>query len=145
MNIYLGADHRGFNLKEAIKKRLTISGYAIVDLGNAEYDKNDDFPDYAQAVARKVAKDKDGVGIVVCGSGFGVDIAANRFPGVRAALAMSPEHMAAGRHDDNVNVLALAADFMDEMKAFALIEKFLSVKFEGDERYVRRIAKIDKA
>lgn len=143
MKIYIGADHRGFNLKEAIKKQLAAQGKEVVDMGAAAYDKDDDFPDYAKRVAEKIGEDPDGRGIVICGAGFGVDIAANRFRGVRSALALSPEHITAGRHDDDVNVLALPADFFNEAQALAIVEKFLSTPFGTDARYARRIGKID--
>lgn len=142
MTIYLGADHRGFNLKEIVKQRLVTGGYKVVDMGNAEYDKDDDYPDYAKKVAHKVAEHEDDRGIVVCGSGFGVDIAANRIHGVRAALAMSPDHIAVGRHDDDVNLLAIPADFVSEAAAFGIVEKFLGTPFMKEERYLRRLKKL---
>jgi ribose 5-phosphate isomerase B len=142
MIIYLGADHRGFKLKEILKKKLTDEGYLVMDMGAEAYNESDDFPDFAKAVAHNVADHPDTRGIVICGGGFGVDIAANKIPGVRAALAMSPEHVVAGRHDDDVNVLALASDFTKEPKALAIVIKFLTTEFGNEERYKRRINKI---
>jgi ribose 5-phosphate isomerase B len=145
MIIYLGADHRGFALKEKLKEILTAEAYTAVDCGAAALVPDDDYPAYARAVAEGVGKNP-GVdrGIVICGSGFGVDIAANKFPGIRAALAMSPDHIYQGRHDDDVNVLALAADFIDEPTAEKIVRTFLSTPFAKEERYERRIEQIGK-
>ncbi len=143
MTIYLGADHRGFKLRERIKKQLADGGYDVVDLGNAALDPNDDYPDYAKAVAEKVAEHPgNDRGIVICGSGIGVDIAANKFRGIRCAFAMSVAQIAAARNDDDANMLALAADFLNEAAALLMVAKFLESPFNGDERYERRIKKI---
>jgi ribose 5-phosphate isomerase B len=149
MTIYIGADHRGFALKEKIKEALKNAGREVVDLGSAELTPGDDYPDIAGAVARKVsaasadgAHGDDARGIVICGSGFGVDIVANKFNGVRSALAMSADHIRAGRHDDDVNVLSLAADFITPEKAIEIVEVFLATPFENTEHYLHRLAKI---
>ncbi|HVN26231.1 MAG TPA: RpiB/LacA/LacB family sugar-phosphate isomerase [Candidatus Paceibacterota bacterium] len=143
MTIYLGADHRGFALRDAIRKALEADGRTVVDLGNHVVDHDDDYADFAKAVALKVGEHpSDDRGIVICGSGIGVDVVANKFKGIRSALAMSPEHVAAGRRDDDVNVLALAADFTDEPTALATAKAFLETPFDPQERYVRRIEKI---
>jgi len=154
MTIYIGADHRGFDLKTIIEVWLKGEGYDVVDVGAATLDPSDDSPDFAHAVAEKVsvatvgtdATATDAVrGIVICGSGFGVDIAANKVKGVRSALAMSPDHIHAGRHDDDVNVLALAANFIKPEEALAIVREFLTTKFEaGTVRYVRRIKKMEE-
>jgi ribose 5-phosphate isomerase B len=144
MLIYIGADHRGFYLKETIKQELKKDGYEVIDLGNAENSPTDDYPDFAAAVAEKVAGTGEAVrGIVICGSGFGADIVANKFKGVRSALAMSPEHIRAGRHDDDVNVLAIAGDFTKPEDALDIVHVFISTAFErNEERYTRRLNKI---
>ena len=144
MIIYIGADHRGFALKENIKRALAADGREVIDVGAATLDPGDDYPDIARALAEKVAAGGAEVrGIVICGSGFGADIVANKFNGVRCALAMSPEHICVGRHDDDVNVLSIAADFTTPEKALAIARAFLSTPFEKEEeRYVRRIQKI---
>lgn len=145
MTIYLGADHRGFNLKECLKPVLKNDGYDVVDAGALAMVADDDYPDYASAVAKQVAAAPDAArGIVICGSGFGVDIVANKFDGVRAALAMSPDQAYAGRHDDDANVLALAADFLDEPAAQKIVKVFLATPFAREEKYLRRIQKIGK-
>ncbi|MDO8537028.1 MAG: RpiB/LacA/LacB family sugar-phosphate isomerase [bacterium] len=143
MTIYLGADHRGFKLKEHIKKFLLGKGYQAVDLGASQYAETDDYPDYAQAVARKVAEDTEaGRGILICGSGVGVDIVANKFRGVHSAVAISPDQVYAGRHDDGANVLSLAADFIDEEEALKMVQIFLVTPFGTEPRYKRRLDKI---
>lgn len=143
MTIYIAADHRGAYLKETLKTSLKKDGYEVVDLGNPESDPNDDYPNFAGAVAEKVAGTEGEVrGIVICGSGFGVDIVANKFSGVRSALAMSADHIRAGRHDDDVNVLSLAADFIQPEQAIEIVNVFLSTPFGNEERYSRRLGEI---
>ncbi len=144
MLIYIGADHGGFKLKEYLKKFLLDKGYQVADIGANAETKDDDYPDYAKAVAEKVSADPDGTrGIVICRSGFGVDIVANKFPGVRSALPVSTDHVYQARHDDNVNVLSLAADFIvDEVEAAKITQVFLSTPFAKEEKYSRRLRKI---
>jgi ribose 5-phosphate isomerase B len=139
MNIYIGADHRGFALKDWLEAELKSEGYTITDVGAATLVEGDDYADFARAVAENVAQDTvNRRGIVICGSGFGVDITANKVKGIRAALAMSPDHIYQGRHDDDVNVLALAADFVTEEDAKKIVKVFLATPAAKDERYLRR-------
>lgn len=144
MTIYLGADHRGFALKEQIKKKLLEKEHEVVDMGATAVDKDDDYPEFAGAVAKKVSEDPgEHRGIVICGSGIGADITANKFKGVRSALALSPEHITIARHDDDVNVLSLAADFIDQEKAFEIVKAFVVTPFAKDvARYQRRLDEI---
>lgn len=143
MTIYLGADHRGFNLKELLKKILHEQGYEVVDLGNTSYDEKDDYPDFAAAVAKKVSLEFDKArGILICASGVGVDVVANKYPGVRSALAISSDQIYDARHDDDVNILSLAADFVDEEGAEKIVKVFLETPFAGEEQYKKRILKI---
>ncbi len=144
MIIYLGADHRGFALKEEIEKFLRGEGYEVGDLGDEVYNAEDDFPYFSAPVAKKVSEDPiNSRGIVVCGSGVGVMIVANKFKGVRAATGMSPDHVHAARHDEDINVLALAADFTDQETAKKMVTVFLTTPFGGDERYRRRLDEIN--
>jgi ribose 5-phosphate isomerase B len=144
MVIFIGSDHGGFALKESLKQTLEGEGYQITDVGAKELVADDDFPDYAAKVGLEVSRDPQNVrGILICRSGFGMDIAANKFHGVRAALPMSPDHLYQGRHDDDVNVLILAADYMDDMTALQFVRTFLTTPYANEERYARRIAKID--
>jgi len=143
MLIYLGADHRGFAIKEHLKQFLKSQGYEMVDLGNSVLDENDDYPDFASAVGRKVsAAPMESRGIVVCGSGAGVAIVADKFPGVRAVLAASGDQAYDARRDDDVNVLALAANFTGLEDAAKIVQAFLSTPTGTEDRYRRRLQKI---
>jgi ribose 5-phosphate isomerase B len=152
MKLYLGADHRGFQLKEQLKewlqelveKKLLDE---VVDLGNTEYDPADDYPDYSLVVAEAVAKignSEEAKGVVICGSGVGVTIAGNKIDGARVAGVSSIEETMLARQDDDLNVLAIGADFVSFAKAQALITSFLRTEFEDSERHVRRLNKIKK-
>ncbi len=139
--IYLGADHRGFDLKEKIKDWLKDKHYEFVDLGNEKLDTEDDYPDFALKVIKKIKKEGD-FGILFCGSGVGMDIVANRFGHIRCALGFTPQQMRIAKRDDNVNCLAIPADFSTEGEARSIIEMFLETTFAGGEKYDRRLKKI---
>ncbi|MHB9019561.1 MAG: RpiB/LacA/LacB family sugar-phosphate isomerase [Minisyncoccota bacterium] len=141
MVIYIGADHRGFNHKEAIKKYLAGLGYTISDMGNEKYDELDDYPDFAEKVAKKVSIE-GGVGVLICGSGAGVDIVANKFSGVRSALVSNSEQAIDAKTDDDVNVLSLAADYTSIEDSKKIISLWIGAKFSGEERFKRRLKKI---
>ena len=140
--IYLGADHRGFKLKEKIKKWLDEWGQEYEDVGPFEYDKDDDYPVYASKVAESVVEPDDR-GIIICGSGVGVDEVANKFDGIRSGLAINIEQIRSARHDDNINVLAIAADFIAEEDAQDIVKTFLETPFAGEERFMRRLGEIE--
>lgn len=141
--IYIGSDHRGFQLKESLKKYLAELGETVEDVGNTALDPEDDYPDFAAAVARKVAEAPEkNRGILLCGSGIGVDIVANKFKGVQSGLCLTPEMAEMGRNDDDINVLALAADFTDQETAKAIVRVFLETLFSGEEKHKRRVEKI---
>jgi len=143
--IYIGADHHGFQLKEEIKKYLAERGEKFKDLGNLKFEPDDDYPDFAVKVAGEVAKSPEkNRGILLCGSGVGVDVAANKFKGVRSALALSAWMAQAARKDDDVNVLSLSADLTDAATAKRIVKVFLETSFSGEERHKRRIEKIRK-
>lgn len=145
MTIYIGADHRGFQLKEDLKKYLTEQGHAVADLGNSQYDKNDDYPDFAKLVAEKVSvAPEESRGILICGSGAGVAIVANKFQNVRAALAVSPKHAFMLRNDEDVNVLTLSAEFTNFDRAKETVDTFLRTPFSAEPRHRRRVEKIQK-
>ena len=139
--IFIGADHRGFELKAKINKWLAGRGYEFEDVGAFEYDHEDDYADYAILVAERVAE-RNKRGVVICGSGVGVDIAANKVKGVRCGLGWEEDQVHAARKEDNINVLALAADNIDEKKAMKLVETFLETEFVETDRYLRRVEKI---
>jgi len=141
--LYLGADHRGYYLKENIKEFLNSKKIKFQDLGNFIYDKNDDYPDFAKLVAKKVSqKPKANFGILICGSGQGVCIVANKYSQVRAALCLSSWMVQKARQDDAINILCLAADVTDPQTAFRIIKTFLKTHTSQDERYQRRLKKI---
>lgn len=141
MKIYIGADHRGYKLKEKAKNWL--GNYELVDMGAYKYDPKDDYTLYAEKVASSVA-DSGGRGILLCGSGVGVDVVANKFDGVRASIGKSPEQVRAGRADDDMNILVLAADYTKEKEAMSMVKAFLETKFSGKARHKRRLSEIEK-
>lgn len=142
--IYLGADHRGFRLKEEIKKFLAEKNYQFEDMGNFAYDPNDDYTDFAKLVAKKVSeKPEENKGILICGSGVGVDIVANKFKGVRSALADDVQTAKQSREHDDTNVLSLPADEVNFEIAKQIITVWLETPFSNGEKYKRRIGKIE--
>lgn len=142
--IYLGADHRGYELKEKIKKFLGGLGYDYEDAGAFEYNKDDDYPEFAKLVGEKVAANPDGRGILICGSGIGVAIAANKLKGVRAGTAVSPDQVKASVNDESLNILAIPADYINEDEAQEIIKAFLDAKFSGEDRHIRRLKEIEE-
>jgi len=144
MNVYIGADHRGYTLKAKLMAWLGPMGHAVTDCGNYATDQDDDYPDFAFAVAGNVAVDGESRGILICGSGVGMTICANKISGVRAVTGTGAEQVRLGRQEDNTNVLTLAADWTSEEKAKELVNVFLNTDFVPMERYVRRIKKIEE-
>ena len=142
MTVYFGADHRGFETKERMKEFVKGLGYEVVDLGDVVYDENDDYPDFASKVAEKVSVDPANRGIILCGSGGGVSIVANKFPRIRADLGLSPLQVYAARRDDNCNILCLAASFMTDSEEREAVKTFLMTDFSGETRHQRRLDKI---
>ena len=138
--IFLGTDHGGFELKEKVKKWLEEWKEEYSDLGNKEYDKEDDYPDYALAVSRQVAK--GGKGILFCRSAAGMVIAANKIAGVRAISAFDEESAQHSREHNDANVLVLSGDWLDDEKAEKIIQTWLNTEFTQEERHVRRLNKI---
>ena len=138
--IAMGADHAGFDLKERLKQRLERDGYPVLDLGTDGPDSVD-YPDFAHAVGQAVATGSAHRGVVVCGSGIGVSIAANRHPAIRAALCQSVEAARLSRAHNDANVLALGARLTTETVAEACLTAFLTTPYEGG-RHDRRLAKL---
>lgn len=144
MKIFFGADHAGLELKNEIKDFLNErEGIEIEDLGAQTLDEEDDYPGYAFAVAKKVASNPDAKGILVCGSGQGMSIAANRIKGVRAALAWDEKSATASKTDDDANVLVLPARFIDKYQAQAMVDAWLSAEFKTAPKYHRRLDEIE--
>jgi len=142
MKIYLGADHAGFELKEKLK--LSFKIYEFIDLGNKVFNRKDDYPIFASRVAKAVSKSKNNLGILICGSGQGVCIAANKVKGIRASLAENVRDAYLARKDDNSNVLCLQGRYITLNKAKNIVKKFLETKFAKKERYRRRINEIKR-
>lgn len=143
MEVYIGADHNGFELKNELKGWLADKGYTVHDAGPAELVPEDDYPDVAVQVAQAVAeKPAERRGILVCGSGVGVAVTANKVKGVRAALIHDPDIARAAKKDDDLNVLALGAQYVAPNRAKEVIEAWLTSRFSKAERHVRRIGKI---
>lgn len=140
--IYLGADHNGFKLKETLQDYLEAKGYQVRDLGNVKFQATDDYPDYAKKVAQKVSRTKDALGILVCGSGQGMCMAANRHKKVRAALGWSSAAARRARHDDDANVLCLPAWRLTNEQALRVVRAWLATDFGNLARYKRRIKKL---
>lgn len=139
--IYLGSDHGGYNFKQTVREFLEEKKYEVEDLGCNSADSCD-YPEFGKLVAEKVVADKGSLGIVICGSGIGISIAANRVLGARAALANSVELAELGRQHNAANILALGArtQFMDD--PLDIVEKFLNTEVDDGERHERRRAQL---
>ena len=142
--IYIGADHRGFELKQRIVSFLEDFGLEITDLGNDHLDPSDDYVDYAGRVAKAVSENPGSFGILLCGTGVGVDIVANKFDGVRSALVDTSREAQMARNDDDANVISLPADILDEETSLEIIQTFLDTPFSGEQRHQRRLEKIEE-
>lgn len=146
MKIYIGADHNGFEMKRTLLEELTAAGYQVVDEGDKQLKPEDDYPEFASRVvlAMKASDDKDPRGILICGSGQGMCIAANRYKGIRACLINDLEEARASRNDDDCNVLCLPARYLSIEEAIQLTEAWLETPFAGAPRFIRRIKELDK-
>lgn len=146
MKIFLGSDHKGFELKGHIKQYLRMAGYDFGDDGDEKLDPNDDFPVFASRVAKDVlvCGDPEAKGILICGSGQGMCITANRFKGIRACMGYDIESIRSARNDDDANILCLPANTIDKNQINVLIETFLNTNFAAAPRFKRRIELIDE-
>ncbi|MFQ6016232.1 MAG: ribose-5-phosphate isomerase [Anaerolineae bacterium] len=142
MHIAIGADHAGFRLKGEIAQLLERLGHTYQDCGAHTFDAGDDYPDFARAVAEAVTKGECERGILVCGNGIGVTIAANKVPGVRAALCHDTFSAHQSREHDNANVLCLGERVIGPGLALEIVETWLAAQFSGEERHRRRLEKI---
>ncbi len=141
--LYLASDHRGVRLKEGLVRYCDRQGIAYEDLGTSTHEAVD-YPDYAKEVARAVQKNPKAKGVLICRSGIGMSIAANRFKGVRAALVHDVKVAASARNDDNANVLVLAAESMRSSRANKILRTWLSTPFSDAARHRRRVRKLNK-
>ncbi|MBK9275171.1 MAG: ribose 5-phosphate isomerase B [Flavobacteriales bacterium] len=142
-HIAVGSDHAGLDLKHAVKEHLRARGVEVTDKGT-HVRESVDYPDHAHAVAAAVAAHQAELGILICGSGNGVAITANKHRGVRAALAWLPELGRLAREHNDANVLALPARFISVEQALAVVDAFLDARFEGG-RHQARVEKIEQA
>lgn len=160
MKVFIASDHAGFELKEHLREFLISKGYEVEDCGAYKFDKDDDYPDFISKAAEGVAKNSDSMGIVIGGSGNAEAMTANKFRNIRCALFYAPavaigsvditgktstdsfEIVRLAREHNDANMLSLSARFMDRSMAEKAVEMFLTTKFPGDERHVRRINKI---
>lgn len=140
--IYLGADHGGFALKEQLKQWLSEWEVAFEDLGAAELVPTDDYPDFALAVAQKVAANPGSLGVLACRSGGGMTITANKVAGIRAVPVYAAKQAAHAKNDDHANIISLSGDWTTLEEAKATLQAFLETQPNQDERHVRRVAKI---
>ena len=143
MNIYLAADHRGFELKNKLKEWLVDEGHEVTDLGADKYDEGDDYPDFGIPLAKQVSASKEkSLGVTICGSGVGMSVATGKVEGVRSVVVSDAVMTQAARRDDNINVIALGSDFIDFEKAKEIVKAAIETDFSGEERHKRRVGKI---
>lgn len=140
--LYIASDHAGFALKQVLKKSLE-SQYRVVDCGPESVQPGDDYPDYAQKVCQAVLSDKGARGVLICDTGVGMSIAANRYKGLRAALVTSPFLAERSRQHNDANILCLGQDVVSQNENIALARLWLETPFSGEERHVRRLTKLD--
>ena len=144
MKVALGADHGGFELKQYLSDLLKKNNFEIIDEGNYVFEPKDDYPDFAKKVAEAVADGKAERGIIICGSGVGACITANKFKGIRACLCHDTYSSHQGVEHDAMNVLCLGARIIGVELAKELVFSFLNAKFINEERFLRRLEKINK-
>lgn len=146
MKIYLGADHNGFDLKTQLGNFLQRSGHVVVDAGDIARDPGDDFPQFAGRTVTQLLgdSDHDARGILICGSGQGMCMAANRFKGIRASLCWNLAEARCARNDDDSNVLCLSARNLQLDTAQAIVMTWLSTPFAGATRFKRRLQELDQ-
>jgi ribose 5-phosphate isomerase B len=142
VRVYLGSDHAGFELKAAIIAWLGAAGHEAVDCGPASFDPDDDYPVYVLRAARGVAGDPGSLGVVIGGSGNGEQIAANKVPGVRAALAWTVQTAQLAREHNDANVLSLGARMYTVADAVSFVQVFIETPFSGATRHARRLAMV---
>lgn len=142
MKIAIGCDHAGYPLKVAVKDRLLKEGFEVVDFGTDAVESVD-YPGYGKAVGKAVADGEAEKGIVICGSGIGISIAANKVKGVRCALCTSVEMAEMSRRHNDANVLAMGARMIEQELAFEIVDKWLTTEFEGG-KHLRRINMLDE-
>lgn len=146
MKLYIGADHNGFEFKQQLAASLKLAGHEVVDEGGIGTDPGDDFPQFAAKVVNALLADNDTAakGILICGSGQGMCMAANRFKGIRASLCWNLNEARSARNDDNSNVLCLSSKYLTLEENQAIITTWLETPFAAAPRYVRRLNELDE-
>lgn len=146
MKIYIGADHNGYGLKSKLIDYLQRAGYEVLDEGDQQLDSEDDFPIFAGKVCTAVlsSEDPDPRGILICGSGQGMCMAANRFKGIRASLCWDRQSAKEARNDDNANVLCLPAKVVECPEAHVVVETWLNTPYANAARFNRRLQEMDQ-
>jgi len=142
MRIAIGADHGGYPLNERVIKELDAAGYEILDFGTHVGSRPDDYPDYALKVGQAIQDKQAEIGVLICGSGVGAAVAANKLLGIRAALCGDTYSAHQSREHDDCNVLCLGARVTGEELALEIVRAFVAARFTGEERHRRRLAKI---
>jgi len=140
--IYIGSDHRGFELKEKIKKYLESLDIAVNDLGAYEYKEEDDYNDYAEEVAKYVRLKIENLGILICGTGVGVNIVANKHKEIRSALCFNKEIAKLAREHESINIMCLPSDFINFDEAKEIVMTFIKTPFSLEEKHVKRVSRI---
>ncbi|HEX5410544.1 MAG TPA: ribose 5-phosphate isomerase B [Terriglobia bacterium] len=143
MRIAIGADHAGFTMKEELAAEIRKLGHDLLDVGALHADPSDDYPDFAEAVGKALMEGKAERGVLICGSGVGVSVAANKMPGIRAAVCHDAYSAHQGVEHDNMNVLVLGSRIIGPELARELVKTYLGARFSGEERHCRRLAKVD--
>jgi len=142
--IYVASDHGGLELKKELILFLQQNHSLIRDMGPTAFVKDDDYPDYVKPLCERVQQEPDSRGILICKNGVGVSVYANKFKGIRAALSWTPEHAKSARNDDDTNVLALPAEYVSRQVAFDIVKVWLTTPFSKEERFIRRLLKVEK-
>src|SRR5690349_813660 len=140
--IIITSDHGGYELKTKLVQYFEDKNYSYTDLGPYQFNDEDDYPDYTIGFVKQMQEHPDNKGIIICRNGVGVSMMANKFKGVRAALSWDPKHAASSRNDDDTNVLALPADYIDEKKAQEIVDAWLNTEFSQETRHYRRLDKV---
>ena len=142
MRIAIGADHGGYPLNERVIRELDAAGHEVIDFGTHVGSRPDDYPDYAIKVSHAIRDNQADIGILICGSGVGAAVAANKFTGIRAALCGDTYSAHQSREHDDCNVLCLGARVTGEELALEIVRAFVAARFTGEERHRRRLAKV---
>lgn len=142
MKIVMGSDHAGFELKNELKQVVESLGHEVNDVGALEYDAQDDYPDFAEKLATELIEERADRGILLCGSGIGASVAANKFPGIRAGNCEDYYSAHQGVEHDDMNVLVIGGRIVGGALATDMVTGYLAAEFSGEERHVRRLEKV---